>query len=339
MSEKNTLGAEHAMSWETTQEHSPADVHQSLMGLLDSSEEQPDADREQPSDAVEQFVDDFEDADDSEDYEEDVEESDEDEDADDDEEEPGDTYTVTVDGEEKRVTLDELRSGFMLQADYTRKRQAEKRETESAIARAAEVREQYVAGLDQLERALMQITPQRDASYWEGLRKSNPAEYAAQWAESQAQQQQLQAVQAEQARVMREQWSQTVSREGERLLDAIPEWRDETVARSEKDALAEHAKSTYGFTEQELGGVTDHRLMLVLRDAMRWHKQQSTTQGATEKIRKKAKKARTLPPGGRPRTRRAPGRKQTQRALQRATETGRSSDAAVALEFLLPEDP
>lgn len=39
--------------------------------------------------------------------------------------EPGgdELYTVKVGGEERQVTLDELRSGFMMQADYTRKTQ------------------------------------------------------------------------------------------------------------------------------------------------------------------------------------------------------------------------
>ena len=71
--------------------------------------------------------------------------------------ETGELYTVTVQGETRQVPLDDLKSGYMLQADYTKKTQslADERRfiNEQATAVNAE-RQQYVTLLTSLEQQL-----------------------------------------------------------------------------------------------------------------------------------------------------------------------------------------
>src|SRR5437879_11143636 len=53
------------------------------------------------------------------------------------------------------------------------------------------------------------------------------------------------------------------------LHDALPIWQDGDKAKPEQAKMVATAK-TYGFTEQEILSVVDHRALLILRDAMRY---------------------------------------------------------------------
>lgn len=70
----------------------------------------------------------------------------EEDDSDDSDSDSGEKYTVKVDGEKFEVTLDELKSGYQRQADYTREKQALKAEQEEI----EEVREQYATQFEAL---------------------------------------------------------------------------------------------------------------------------------------------------------------------------------------------
>ena len=64
----------------------------------------------------------------------------------------GDTFTVKVDGESFEVTLEELKSGYQRQADYTREKQALKKEIEQFEEVKIELSE-TLQGIQQLDEA------------------------------------------------------------------------------------------------------------------------------------------------------------------------------------------
>jgi hypothetical protein len=64
----------------------------------------------------------------------------------------GERYTVKVDGEEFEVTLEELKSGYQRQADYTREKQALKAEIEQ-IEQVKEVFGEQLSALEELDAA------------------------------------------------------------------------------------------------------------------------------------------------------------------------------------------
>lgn len=110
--------------------------------------------------------------------------------------------------------------------------------------------------------------------------------------------------------------------EREKLLDAIPEWKDDAVASNEKRELIEFAKSA-GYTDEEIAMVTDHRVLVLLRKAMLHDKAQKKRPVAERKIQK----VRSATPG--PGNKRQPSK--GERARQRLAKTGRVEDAAAAL--------
>jgi hypothetical protein len=63
----------------------------------------------------------------------------------------------------------------------------------------------------------------------------------------------------------------TLKRERELTLDVIPEWRDEAKRTEEITGMIEHLKG-YGFPENYLGTLTDHRSLRYVRD--NWRREQ-----------------------------------------------------------------
>lgn len=291
-----------------------------------SRREAAESEEDEPDEEFDEDLDDEEfDEDPEEDFED--EEFDEDEpDEEDSEEGESETYEVTLPGGEKaEVTLDELRAGYSRQADYTRKRQRDAEEHRRAMDSLRGVREEYDAKLAKLTETLEEMGPKKpDAA----LRKTNPGEYAAQKAEYEEHQRYLEAIGSERGTVdesrqqeMLEVRQQIVAQERERLLDAVPEWREDTTrAQQELAELAEFAVSTYGFTQEQLDSVVDHRLLLMLRENKQARDRQ--TKGR-EKLEGKKRKARRLQPGSRTRTRKgARPKTEAQRMRQQLARGG-----------------
>lgn len=272
-------------------------------------------------------------------------ESDEDEESEDDVEEPEPeptTFRVKVDGEEVEVTLDELQRGYSRQSDYTRKTQqvaSERKALEEQAASIRAQREQYEQRLNMLEQALTATVPQEPD--WEKLYSEDPAKFVKVKADWDHKQQQLQAVQQEKARTQQQaaeeaqrSYQAHLSAEAERLAQAVPEWKDESVAKTEKQRMVEYA-GELGYTPDELAQVADHRAILLLRKAMKYD--ELTTKGK-EAVRGKVAKAPVKPlqpgaPAGK-----KPSKDPAAAARKRLRQTGRVDDAKAALEYLLGDD-
>ncbi len=207
---------------------------------------------------------------------------------------------ITVDGETSEIPFDESRSGTMRTADYTRKTQAlaeDRKALKVEHDANAEVREQYLKGLQTVEGVMDVLMPAEPD--WDALKRDNPSEYAERYANYHQMTDKIRKLQGEQMRVLEEQKADLAARQdvflaeqNELLVAAIPEWADAEVARSGKAALAAHARGL-GFTDVELNGVSDHRLMLLLNDSLKLSTQTSKRSIA----RKKIKKSAVLKPG------------------------------------------
>lgn len=274
------------------------------------------------------------------------EEDEEDEDSEDADEapDPQAKIKVKVDGEEIEVTLEELTKGYSRTSDYTRKTQAlaeQRKQIETEAQQIRDVQQRYAQGLTELEQALAQMKPAEPD--WDKLRRENPAEFAARWADHQRFVQDQQAVAQERQRVQAElserqqrELNQVLEVEKKALVEAIPEWSNPEVASEEKKQLAQYAQSL-GFTEEQLAQVYDHRIMVMLRKAQRFDQIQA--KGKT-KIQSKVKDPKVLKPGARDQTppKQKGKRKQARTAMDRLARTGRPQDAAAALMAILPED-
>lgn len=234
------------------------------------------------------------------------------------------------DGKELKVTLEELRGGYLRQSDYTRKTQAaaELRKAAEAEAQSArEAREQYAAELGQVRKALEALMPPEPD--WDTLRKEDPSEYAIKRLEWNDRKEAIAALRAKEHEVAQlqeadraKQMQSKAAEEHQKLLESVPDWKDQTKAKADLEAMVAHAKS-YGFTDAELSQVYDHRTVLLLRDAMRYRDLMAKKPDAERKVQK----VKAATPGG---LKTPEKNADYKRALEQLGKTGRKDDAVLA---------
>lgn len=263
--------------------------------------------------------------------------------ADEDEEPEGspDRYTVKVNGEEIEVSLDELRNGYSRQSDYTRKSQelADRRKAVEALEQEITAeREQYAELLPRMREQLQQqLQAEPD---WDKLYEQNPVEAVKlerKWQQvKQQREQQIQAVQAEQQRLMtirqRQMQEQLVKQrdaEQARLPEVIPEWKNAETAKKEAKEVREFLLAN-GFSEQDVDGITHAGVVKLARNAMLFEKGRAKISEAKGQAKPGPKPMKAGSRGTQPRR-----RGDVEKAHQRLKQTGRVTDAAQVIKSLL----
>jgi hypothetical protein len=248
---------------------------------------------------------------------------------------------VKLDGVDSEVTEEEAGRGYMRTADYTRKTQAHaekvrKFETEEVPAVRAE-RAQLATQLGQLSEALKSTTPAEPN--WEELRAGDPAQFAASWASWQQHKDQLAQIDAAHkaalekvANDQRSHLVQHLESEREKLVEAVPAWKNAEVAKKEKTAIFAFAQKE-GYSESDLREIYDHRVLKLLRKAWLHDKAQS----ALPKAKAKIEAVRVATPGPTSASKKA---KPTElvKAKQRLAQTGKRQDAEAAIALLIEDD-
>lgn len=242
---------------------------------------------------------------------------------------------VKVGEEEIEVTLHELKRGFHREQDYTRKTMAlaeDRKALDAEKSTAAHARESYGTALQRLEEYLSGVT--QDNEDLTELRYTDPGEYAARMADRQARQHQLSQVQAERQRVEAEKSAENAKAQADhlkaeqvKLLDALPDWKDPAKAKSDTDLITAYG-SKHGLAPEELGAISDHRLVVTLLKAAKW----DALQQKKPAVQAKVEAAKTAKPGAKATVSKV---SDATRAKQRLAKTGRVQDAAEALMHIL----
>jgi DNA repair exonuclease SbcCD ATPase subunit len=246
------------------------------------------------------------------------------------------TFTIKAAGEEKEVTLDELKKSYQLGTDYTKKTQevAEQRKVieqeAKAIIEARKVRDDYQNKLQSIEEFL---TGQNDSpEELSAMKENDPVGYAVKVAEMTEKKEQLQIVQAERMRIAQEQKTQNdaqmqkfVEQEQIKLAESLPEFSDKTKGEQIRNDIRSYGKKI-GFTDQELSQVYDSRHVLVLHKAAQYDKLMSGKANVKKKV---AKAPKTVKGGAKV--------KQTnidtkRKQMARLKHSGRKEDAAALFE-------
>ena len=246
------------------------------------------------------------------------------------------TFTIKAAGEEKEVTLDELKKSYQLGSDYTKKTQevAEQRKVieqeAKAIIEARKVRDDYAQKLQAVEQFLTGTndSPEDLAA----MKENDPIGYAVKVAEMTEKKEQLQTVQSERERLAQEQnavradeMQKFVANEAQKLTQSLPEFSDKAKGEQIRNEIRNYGKKV-GFTDDELSQVYDSRHVLVLHKAAQWDKLQSSKSGVKKKV---AKAPKTLKGGAKVKQTVTDKQKKQQRRL---LQTGDARDAAALFE-------
>ena len=240
-------------------------------------------------------------------------------------------YTVKVDGEEREVTLEELKRGYSGQK-YIQKGMTEVAETRKQFEQEQQeiVRERQLLKtlITQMQQGGMPVVPEYPS---EELAESDP------WGYQRATEQYRRAVD------LRQQWEENVKyiaqREQEaedrayaqhleqqhlRLAEWMPEFKDETKRKDFIADMTKKAKKHYDLTDEQIGTVKTAEEVRILNDALKWRELQSNKPTA----KKKAEGAR---PVVKPAAKRAAGSAKATRRTKATTamkQSGSTDDVA-----------
>lgn len=244
--------------------------------------------------------------------------------------------TVKIDGKEEQIPLREAINGYQRQADYSRKTAAvaeERKQVESMAQQIQTERAQYAQLLTALQQQLAE-TVQKEPD-WEKLYAEDPLEYVRQKDLHNEAKQRLQAAAAEQQRVtalMQEQQAQQlkqiVQSGREKLVEAIPAWKDQNRWEQDRVKLRAYAQKL-GYGEDEVSQVYDPRAVIALHKAMRYDEIMAKRPAPNPQNGPRPMRA------GTPQT--APARRTSEitRQKQRLAATGNVKDAAKLFESLI----
>jgi hypothetical protein len=182
--------------------------------------------------------------------------------------------TVEIDGKNVTLTADEVRAGYLRASDYTRKTMAVAEERKTLQAHVAAVqaeRQQYATLLPALQQQLQEAMPQEPE--WNRLALEDPVEFNRMWAAKQIRDQKLHAIEAEKHRLRSLQQQEAermeaeqVAAERQRMVEANPRWADPERWKQDRTQVRGYLKG-YGYTDAEIGAVTDHRAVVIAHKA------------------------------------------------------------------------
>ena len=320
-------------------------AHNAFLGILESDEEPPKEEEAQPAEEEESEIDESSDEEPEPETEEaEEEESDEEESDEGEEEEPrelGDDDILLYKGEE--YNIDDLVKGSLRQADYTRKTQAlaeQRKQTEdvsehysSELAQIQAERNYYVQSLQHLIDGSMGEVDKFANINWEQLKAEDPLEYVSMKDEFRDRQERYRAIQHEQQQaqgrqeaVLAQSHAQSLAEEGEKLAEALPEWREPETRQELVSKLRAYA-TEQGFTEEELTSLSDSRSVMVLLKAQKYDQLQKTDV-KSKKLRNKPRVVRS----GSPESKSDSNKSRRKSDMKRLRETGKVKDAASLFE-------
>jgi len=203
--------------------------------------------------------------------------------------EPDSTHKVKVAGQEFDVSLDELKNGYSRDADYRRKTEELSYEKKQFMSESEKQRQDYSSKLNELNQlmsvAQQQLNTEINSADLEKLYEEDPTEAARIEHRLRRKQEKLNSAMAQTQSEQSKQFESYLGDQKKKLALKMPEFSDPTKATQ----LASSMKSTlnnYGFNDQEISQVYDHRIVMLVNDAMKYRSMQNSKPNLAKKITK-----------------------------------------------------
>ena len=246
--------------------------------------------------------------------------------------------TVKVDGKTSQVPLKDVLKAYQLE-QHVQAKSIQVSEAQKAWDTQRAQAEQTLTQNMQSAQALNTLARQEllaefQGIDWNKLRTENPLEWSVRQQDFNQRAgkldqhlAQIQNFQQQQALQAQQQQAAQLPKEREQMLEARPEWRDNTQFQAARSEISQYAQKM-GFKPAELGSIFDHRYMLVLHDAARFAALQANSPQAVKRVRAAPQQAN---PGAR--ISRDPKAVAATQAKERFTKTRGRDDAAAADYF------
>ena len=202
------------------------------------------------------------------------------------------TYKVKVAGQELDVTLDELKSGYSRDADYRRKTEELSLQRQQFQSEAEKQRQDYSNKLNELNQLMSlaqnQLNAEIASADLERLYEEDPTEaLRLERKLKQKQEKFAEAVNKTRAE-QQKQLQEIVQLQQKELTTKLPEFSDPEKATQLKSQMRSYLNS-YGFQDQEISQIYDHRIVMLVNDAMKYRNMQKLKPNLASKIEKPGK--------------------------------------------------
>jgi len=201
-------------------------------------------------------------------------------------------YTVKVNGQELEVTLDELRNGYSRDADYRQKTESLAFEKKQFQSESEKQRQDYSAKLNEANQMLsvaqQQLNSEINSADLEKLYEEDPTEAARIEHRLRKKQEKINLAMAKNQSEQKKQFDMFLKDQKVKLVSKMPEFKDPEKASQLKSSM-KSTLNAYGFNDTEVAQVYDHRIVMLVNDAMKYRNMQKVKPNIAKKITKPGK--------------------------------------------------
>ena len=239
-------------------------------------------------------------------------------------------HRVKIQGQELEVTLDELKAGYSRDSDYRQKTHTlglEKRDLEN---QKNSLRQTYDTRLSELNELITTadsyVRQQSGSKDLQRMYEEDPTAAAKLDFQLRKQSDQINEMKTKAQMAQQQQYSHYLDAQRELAAQKIPEYSDPGKADKFKIGMRNTLR-TYGFNDQEIGTLADHRFLMVAKDAMNYQ----SLKDKKNVVQKKVANAPKVIKAGTSSSRAQSGREGIRNKINRLSKTGNIKDAQSAI--------
>ena len=239
-------------------------------------------------------------------------------------------HQIKVNGQEIEVSLDELKAGYSRDSDYRQKTHnlgIEKRELDS---QRESLRQTYDTRLQELNELIATadatVRQEQGSQDIQMLWEEDPTTAARLDYQMREKNRQLDDVRAKAREAQTRQYNEFLDTQRELAAQKIPEYSDPNKADQFKINMRNSLRG-YGFNDQEIGQLADHRFLMVAKDAMGY----KNLKDKKPIVQKKVANAPKVVSSGVAKSSVTSGREQIRNKINRLGKTGHLKDAQSAI--------
>ena len=243
-------------------------------------------------------------------------------------------HRVKVSGQELEVSLDELKAGYSRDSDYRQKTHTlgmEKRDLETQKSSLRQTYDTRLSELNDLISTANQFVEQKQGGQdLAKLYQEDPTEAAKLDFQLRQEKQHIESLKATARQAQTQQYESYLETQKELAATKIPEFSDPNKADSFKLNMRNSLRN-YGFNDQEIGSLADHRFLMVAKDAMSFKSQKDKRPIVSKKVANAPKVLKA----GVARSNISSGREGVRNKIKTLRKTGHIKDAQSAIADMI----
>ena len=239
-------------------------------------------------------------------------------------------HRLKVNGQEIEVSLDELKAGYSRDSDYRQKTHSLGMEKRDLEVQKNSLRQSYDAKLQELNDLLATadatVRQQQGSADLQKLYEEDPTQAAKLDYQLRQQNRAIEDMKSKAREAQIKQYNEFLETQKELAATKIPEYSDPNKADQFKINMRNSLRG-YGFNDEEIGTMADHRFLMVAKDAMSYQ----TLKDKRPIVQKKVANAPKVVKPGVAKSSASSGREQIRNKIGKVRKTGNINDASSAI--------